>query len=71
MWYVALNIYDQPRTTHRHFLLFSFTFLKILSLGSAFDKSATVMALEGVQKKAEVVDNCENCVCSLTVHKRF
>jgi hypothetical protein len=39
-------------------------------LGPAFDEGATVMALEGVQKKVEIGDNCENSVCSLTIHRK-
>ena len=39
-------------------------------MGPVIDESATVMALEGVQKKVEVGDNCENSVYSLPVHKK-
>ena len=51
-------------------IFFFFIFFKILSLGRAFDEGATAMALEGVQKKSDTGDNCENSVCSLTVHKK-
>jgi len=43
----------------------SFVFLQLLQnplFGPAFDESPTVMALEGVQNKAEIGDNYGNSV---------
>jgi len=54
-------------TDHVPLIFIFFVFFLLLQnplFGPAFDESTTVMALEGVQNKAERWDNCENSVAS-------